>query len=163
MKLFGTVVHNRVKLAPRFWSAVEKSGEGERESLVTPFSEEEVKTTIDGMKIESAPGPNGFIVTFFKRFWNLLKKEIMGMVQDFNGGAMDLKRLNYGMITLVPKIKEANNIRQYRPICLLNVDFKIFPKLLANRITPLEHGLISDSQSAFIKGRNILEGVVVLH
>jgi hypothetical protein len=45
----------------------------------------------------------------------------------------------------------------------LNVDFKIFSKLLTDRIIPLADGLISDSQSAFIKGRNILEGVVVLH
>jgi hypothetical protein len=49
------------------------------------------------------------------------------------------------------------------PICLLNVDFKISPKLLTDRITPIAEKVISESQTIFIKGRNILEGVVVLH
>jgi hypothetical protein len=69
----------------------------------------------------------------------------MKMVQDFNSNALDLRRLNYGVITLVPKVREANMIRQYRPICLLNVDFKIFPKLLIDRITPLADKIISES------------------
>jgi hypothetical protein len=69
----------------------------------------------------------------------------MKMVQDFNSNTLDLKILNYGMITLVPKVKEANTVRQYMPICLLNVVFKIFPKLLIDRITPMADSLISDS------------------
>jgi hypothetical protein len=85
------------------------------------------------------------------------------MVLDFNNNKVDLRRLNYGVITLVPKIKEANNIRQYRPICLLNVDFKIFSKLLPDRITSIADKIISNNQTAFIKRRNILEGVVTLH
>jgi hypothetical protein len=87
----------------------------------------------------------------------------MKLIQDFNSNNLYFKRLNYGVITLVPKVKEVTTVRQYRPICLLNVNFKIFPKMLTDRITPLVDSLISDSQSPFIKGRNILEGVVVLH
>jgi hypothetical protein len=49
------------------------------------------------------------------------------------------------------------------PICQLNVDFKFFSKLLTDRITPIEDNLINDSQTAFIKVGNILEGVVILH
>jgi hypothetical protein len=52
----------------------------------------------------------------------------MKLIQDFNSNNLDFKRLNYGVITLVPKVKEVNTVRQYRPICLLNVDFNIFPK-----------------------------------
>jgi hypothetical protein len=43
------------------------------------------------------------------------------------------------------------------------VDFKVFPKVLTNRITPMADNLISENQTTFIKGRNILEGVMVLH
>jgi hypothetical protein len=118
---------------------------------------------VAGMKTESAPGPNGFSVTFLKKLWKTIKAEILNMVPDFNKGTLDLRRLNYGVITLVSKVKEANTIKQYILICLLNVDFKIFPKLLIDRITPLADKIISSSQIAFIKGRNILEGVVILH
>jgi len=41
------------------------------------------------------------------------------MFADLYEDQLDLKRLNYGVITLIPKLKEANTIKQYRPICLL--------------------------------------------
>ena len=67
------------------------------------------------------------------------------------------------VITLIPKIKEANNVKQFRPICLLNVSFKIFTRLLMNRLTLLADKIISKNQSAFIKGRYILDSAVTLH
>jgi hypothetical protein len=60
------------------------------------------------------------------------------MISDFNKNSLDLKRLNYGVITLVPKVKEANNTRQYRAMCLLNVDFKVFFETLDGQNNP--HG-----------------------
>jgi hypothetical protein len=63
----------------------------------------------------------------------------------------------------VPKLKEANNIKHFRPICLLNMDFKCFTKVLTNRPVPVAKKIISKNQTGFVKGRNILKGVVVLH
>jgi hypothetical protein len=120
-------------------------GEADKEMLSSPFSEKDVVSAIMSMKVESAPSPNELTVTFFRKFWRYPKKDFMQMVQDFNRNRLNLKRLNYCVITLVPKVKEANTVRQYKPICLLNVYFKIFPKLLTDRITPLANGLISDS------------------
>ena len=74
-----------------------------------------------------------------------------------------MKRLNCGVITLVPKLKKANNIKQYRPICLLNVDYKGIIKVLNNKLSPLAQKVIGENQTGFVKGRNILEGVLVLH
>lgn len=85
------------------------------------------------------------------------------MFRDFSNDQLDIKRLNYGVITIVPKLKEANNIKQFRPICLLNVDYKYFNKVLTNRLVPIARKVIGKQQTGFIKGRNILEGVVVLH
>lgn len=133
------------------------------ENLIKPFSEKEVKEAVDDMKSNSTPGPNGFGVQFFKSFWPEIKDDLMAMFEDFYKGKLDIKRFNYRVITLVPKIKEANNIKQYRPICLLNVNFKIFTKALNDRFTPLATEVIGGNQSGFVKGRNILEGVVILH
>lgn len=85
------------------------------------------------------------------------------MFQDFHKGELDIRRLNYGVITLVPKVQEANTMKQYRPICLLNVDYKGFTKVLIERLTPVAKEIVGENQSGFIKGRNILEGVVNLH
>jgi len=43
------------------------------------------------------------------------------------------------------------------------VDYKIFTKVLTNRLVPVAKKIIGTNQTGFIKGRNILEGVVVLH
>jgi hypothetical protein len=67
------------------------------------------------------------------------------------------------MISLIPKLKEANNIKQFRPICVLNTDYKIFTKVLTRRLTPFADKLISKSQTTFIPGRFILEGIITLH
>jgi hypothetical protein len=131
--------------------------------LNLPFYKTEVAKAITGMKSDSASSPNNFTVIFFKKLWMYVKNGIMNMVKDFNMNKLDLKRLNFGIITLVPKVQEANTIKQYRPICLLNVDFKFFPKLLNDRIIPITNNIISESQPAFIKGMNILEGVVILY
>ena len=102
----------------------------------------EVKLAVDEMKSNSAPAPNGFGVQFFKTFWSVIKGDLLAMFDDFYKGKIDIKRLNYGVITLMPKVKEANNIKQYRPICLLNVDFKVFTKDLNNRSTPIAKEVI---------------------
>jgi hypothetical protein len=85
-----------------------------------------MKEVVMDMKENSAPGPNGFIVSFFRKFWDLIKGDMMKMFQDLWNHQLDLKRLNFGVITLVRKIKEANTIKHFRPICLLNVDYKCF-------------------------------------
>jgi hypothetical protein len=78
-------------------------------------------------------------------------------------GLLDIKRLNFGVITLVPKIKEANNVKQFRPICLLNVDFKCFTKVLTNRLVPIAQRVLCKNQTGFVKREKHFGGVVVLH
>ena len=109
------------------------------------------------------PGPNGFTVTFYKKILAYHKGDLLEMMNDFFLGQLDIARLNYGVITLVPKVTDAKDVKQFRPICLLNVSFKIFTKLLMGRLSSVAEKLISPSQTAFIKGRYIYDGAVMLH
>jgi hypothetical protein len=81
---------------------------------------------------------------------------------DFHRHTIDLKRINYGIITLVTKGPDAEKIQKYRPICLLQVLFKIFTKALTIRAIPIMNKLIHPCQTAFIKGRYISDGVALL-
>ena len=85
------------------------------------------------------------------------------MFDDFHRGHLNISRLNYGIITLIPKCKDAKQFQKFRPICLLNVSFKIFTKVLMNRLEKTAEKVISPVQTAFIKGRFIMEGVLILH
>lgn len=105
-------------LKANFWPPGMRLNELEGEALTKPFEAGEIKGAVMEMKTNLAPGPNGFTVTFFQKFWDTIQGELLNMFQDFWEGKLDIKRLNYGVITLVLKIKEANCIKQFRPICL---------------------------------------------
>ena len=64
---------------------------------------------------------------------------------------------------MLPKVLEAERIQQYRPICLLNVSFKIFTKVATIRLNSVADHVVKPTQTAFMQGRNILDGVVILH
>ena len=85
------------------------------------------------------------------------------MLDELHEGSLGLWRLNYGVIILIPKLKLPNNIKQFRPICLLNIIYKIITKVLTRRLTPVASRVISKNQTTFIPGKNILDGVVILH
>jgi hypothetical protein len=71
--------------------------------------------------------------------------------------------LTLGVIIVILKIQETNQTQQYRPICLLNVSFKVFTKVATCRINSGVDHIISLTQTIFMQGCNILEGVVTLH
>jgi hypothetical protein len=62
-------------------------------------------------------------------------------------GDLPLYILNFEVITLLPKKEDASRIEQYRPICLLNVSFKIFTKVGTNRATVIAHKVIRPTKS----------------
>jgi hypothetical protein len=77
-------------------------------------------------------------------------------------GEFPLYKLNFGIITLLPKKEDASIIEQYLPICILNVSFKVFTEVATNYATVIARKVVCPTQSAFIP-RNILEGVVIFH
>jgi hypothetical protein len=65
------------------------------------------------------------------------------ILNGFALGTVDIARLNFGIFTLIPKVPGADNIKQYRPIALINVIFKIVAKAYAMRLSPVAHRVIS--------------------
>jgi hypothetical protein len=131
--------------------------------LDAPFSEEEIHSAIMGSYAAGAPGPDGFSFLFYQSFWDVIKTDFMALVRDFEAGTLDVSRLNYAIITLIPKERNARDINKFRPISLGNCSLKIISKAMTNRIAPIGHRIISKNQTAFIKGRFILESVVAAH
>jgi hypothetical protein len=69
----------------------------------------------------------------------------VSLFEDFYRGELDLYRLNAAMITLIPKVEEANDMKQFRPINLINSSFKIFSKVLTSRLDKVSQRLISQN------------------
>ena len=92
-------------------------------------------------------------MTLFQSCWNVSKKEIMEVFKNFHTQAVFENSLNASFLALIPKKVDAVEIKDFRPISLVGGIYKIISKVLANRFRRVAHGLISDSQNAFVKGR----------
>ena len=71
------------------------------------------------------------------------------------------KSLGHSFITLIPKVKNLKHVSQYCPISLSNVLYRVFSKVLANRLKPFLPQLVSQHQSAFISDRLISDNILV--
>jgi hypothetical protein len=115
------------------------------------------------MEHNKAPGPDGFPAEFYQTFWETIKDDLLDLFRQLHAGQLELFRLNFGEIILLPKVNEAERIQQYRPICLPNVSLIFFTKVATLRLNTVADHVIWPSQTAFMQGRNILDGVVTLH
>ena len=135
----------------------------ENNFLIAPFSEEEISKAVFQMEHNKAPGPDGFSAEFYQYFWEIIKSDLLELFGCLHAGQLELFHLNFGEIVLLPKIQNAERIQQYRPICLLNVSFKIFTNVATIRLNSVADHVVKPTQTAFMQGRNILDGVVVIH
>ncbi|GLT27442.1 hypothetical protein SLA2020_024390 [Shorea laevis] len=69
---------------------------------------------------------------------------------------------NNCLISLIPKIKNPETVKQFRPIGLCNTSYKIISKILVNRIKPFLDSLISPCQASFVPGRKGIDNVIIL-
>jgi Reverse transcriptase (RNA-dependent DNA polymerase) len=79
------------------------------------------------------------------------------MVTAFYHNRLDLWRINQAYITLIPKSTTHESLSDYRPISVLSVVPKILTKILTTRLQTYLHGLISNNQTTFIKGRRLMQ------
>ncbi|XP_010236490.1 uncharacterized protein LOC104584074 [Brachypodium distachyon] len=116
-------------------------------SIDNPFSLCEIWEAVKASPTEKALGPDGFIGTFYRRCWSVIKFDVLAAFHHLHRLAGDnLDALNTALICL---------ICHQSPISLIHSFAKLFAKVLARRLTPLIGDLISHAQSAFLKTRCI--------
>jgi hypothetical protein len=76
-------------------------------------------------------------------------------------GRLNLGRLNYGAVILIPQIDDTHKIKQYRPICLLDVIFNIVTIILMGRLTLMSTKLTHPTQTTFVLGIHIAKGIIL--
>ncbi|GKB66441.1 putative RNA-directed DNA polymerase [Tanacetum coccineum] len=136
--------------------SVEDSG-----SLEEPFTEKEVWEAVCGCDSDKAPSPDGFNFKYIKRYWDTIKRELVDAVKWFWQKGEFSKGCNASFVTLVPKVDDPLGLGDYRPISLIGSYYKIISKLLAERVKKVIGNVIGEVQNAFIKGRYILDGVLI--
>jgi hypothetical protein len=160
--LFGPVIDSAIRLRDDVWAEEEKLNTLDCAEMDKCFTLDEIKDVIDHMEKNKAAGPDGFPIEFYQHCWEIIKSDIMHVFSDLSEHRIDLDRINYGIINLIPKSADVDIIQKFRPICLLQVFFKIVTKTLTVRTNPVMSKLLLPCQTAFIKGRYISDGVMLL-
>ncbi|KAE8806951.1 putative NOT transcription complex subunit VIP2 [Hordeum vulgare] len=127
-ELFSAASRGGASLCEDFWPPADQVSDAENTELTLPFSPEEVGQAIASIKACSAPGPDGLPVIFFQRFWETMRLVIMPTFQEFFIGTLVMGRINFGVVALIPKVVGASDIRQFRPITVIDVLARIFAK-----------------------------------
>jgi hypothetical protein len=108
------------------------------------------------LKNSKSPGTDGLTAEFYKFFWIDIKLYLVQSIQySLANGDLSIEQKR-GIITLIPK-KDKNRLylKNWRPITLLNVDYKVISKVLSNRLCKVLPFIIDEDQTGYIKGRFI--------
>ncbi|GJS17303.1 hypothetical protein Tco_0411775 [Tanacetum coccineum] len=110
----------------------------QKKDLEGMFFRKEIKKAVWDCGNEKSSGPNGFTFDFFKKYWEIIENDLVDAINQFHKIGKILRGCHSYFITLIPK-------------------------LLANRIALVVEDIVSLEQSAFVKGRKIMDGPMILN
>ena len=148
---------NRWKWTP---TTVPTINPAQQQLLIRRFSNEEIKAAVWGLNSEGAPGPDGIPVFFYKECWDVVRSELLSVMEDFHADRCQMENLNKVYLILLPKTAGAESIGDFWPISSSNSIYLIIAKVLANRLREVLDGLISPFQSA-ISPLQMIDSVVL--
>jgi len=124
------------------------------------ISFKECENILKTFKLNKAPGNDGLTIEFYKRFWNEIGE---CLVESFNYsykyGELSSSQRQAVITLLDKKGKDSLLLKNWRPISLLNVDYKIITKVLSERLKPLLPYLIHYNQTGYVEGRFIGDAI----
>ena len=125
---------------------------------------EELGKALCELPNNKSPGTDGLTTEFYKFFWpdiKLIVHESISYAYTNNTLSIEQKR---GILTIIPKKdKDLRRLKNWRPLSLLNTDYKTLTKLLARRLQKVIGKLVSFDQSGYIKGRFIGENIRTIY
>ena len=124
----------------------------------------ELGFALKNMKNNKSPGLDGFTVEFFKFFWTDIGHFILQSLNyGYRNGSLSITQ-KQGVITCIPKQNKSRiNLKNWRPISLLNVIYKLASAVISNRLKKVLDNIINGNQKGFIAGRFLGENVRLIY
>ncbi|XP_022853059.1 uncharacterized protein LOC111374593 [Olea europaea var. sylvestris] len=123
--------------------------------------EEEVRTTTHSIPMDSAPGPDGYGLAFFIKCWDIIKGDLVEATKELFERRVLPRFYTSSYIVLIPKVENPSSFDKFRPISLCSVVYKIFSKILVQRMSVILSKIISQEKGAFIPSRSIFENITL--
>lgn len=131
-----------------------------KENLEEPYSERELHAALRRMNLDKCPGSDGLTAEFYLKFWESLKGPLMESIHHGLAVGNLSTEQKRGIINLIPKKdSDRRKIGNWRPISLLNIDYKILTKAMSLRLQPILKEIIHTDQTGFLPGRYIGENL----
>ena len=143
---------------------LKKLSDDERETFEKEITEDEIKLAMKGMKQNKSPGSDGLPIEFYKMFWPDIGRFLINSYHhSYRTGTLSINQKR-GIITCIPKSsKNRTLLKNWRPISLLNSDYKLISNVFANRIKIFLPKLIHSDQKGFIQDRFIGENTRLVY
>ncbi|OMO97058.1 reverse transcriptase [Corchorus capsularis] len=125
------------------------------------FTEDEIKLAAFQMNPSKSPGPDGFNPCFYQKYWSIVGGDVTRLALEFHNEGKPLPDINHTTIVLIPKVADPSCVKEFRPISLCNVLIKIITKALTNRLKLILPQIISETQSAFVPGRQMFDNSMI--
>lgn len=109
------------------------------------FTEEEIRRAVFDLNPSKAPGPDGFAASFFHAMWETVSEDVVHRVKAILNSEMPLDEWNSTVITLIPKVKRPERMKDFRPISLCNVCYKIVARAITNRLREIMDKIIDEN------------------
>jgi exonuclease III len=146
-----------------FNNSTNKLNQSETEKCEGFLTEYECKQALFYMKNGKSPGSDGLTTEFYKIFWKDIGTYLVKSLNYSHKQGQLTELQTQSVITLLPKSgKDSTLLENWRPISLLNTDYKIATKAIANRLKHVLNSIIGSDQTGFIKGRYIGENIRLL-
>ena len=127
-----------------------------RENQEKQIMLEDLQSAIKTMNNNKTPGEDGLPVDFYKVFWSYIKEPFYEMMISSYSEERLHNSARSGILNLIPKPgKDSRYVKNLRPITLLNTDYKIIEKAVANKMIPALEHIIHTDQRGFMKNRRI--------
>lgn len=125
-----------------------------------PIETTEMTEAVQSMSINKSPGSDGLTTKFYLKFWKEIQPLLFQVfTQIFENDKMT-RSMKKGIITLIYKQKgDRNQMKNYRPISLLNVDYKILTRIFANRLKQVIGSIINENQTCCVPNRDISDTI----
>lgn len=133
----------------------------ENEALIAKPSMEKVKSALWSIPLDGSPGPDGFSASLFFLAWDIVKQDILEVAMDFFEWKPLATFFGATKLVLIPKVDDLVGFGQFRPINLCSVIYKILVKVMVFRLASSLEKIISQEQSAFIRGRSIFDNIAI--
>eukprot|EP00253_Pinus_taeda_P029799 PITA_29799 len=132
------------------------------DTLNREIEEEDIRKAIWTLQPDKSPGPDGFPISFYREYWQLIKKDLAKMLRGVQRKGKMGGFTNSTFLALIPKENRPTSFSRFRPISLCNSSYKIFTKIIATRLKPLLPSLISENQGGFLSNRQIHDSIILV-